>query len=215
VDTGIHRRFGFSFTDPSQEPGGVVVQSVGEFNRRAWLRVVPDRRVTATLSPLDGPSPGSELTVGVADLSAGGIAVLLAGIEPEALRDVSRVRCVVTFPGESSARELDGTIRGREHLTQCLRLGIAFEESEEAIPTYERSWDCSDCGSGQLLAEAHNHCPACGSGRGESTLYLLPWSVIAPSQAHLYAGDDRRCEICRAEHATAATFCGRCGAALI
>ena len=214
VDTGIHRRFGFSFTDPSRGPEGVAVQSVEQFNRRAWLRVVPDRRIMAVLTPMDGCSKDVDFQVAVADLSAGGVAVLVAGVPPERFRDVTAVRCVVTFPGESEVRTIVGQVCGREHLTQCLRLGISFARGDESAPIYEKSWDCTDCGSRQLLAETHIHCPACSCPRGAGARYLLPWSVIAPVQAHLYYGDDKRCVICKADHAASASFCGRCGASL-
>jgi hypothetical protein len=215
VDTGIHRRIGFSFTDPSKGPDGVAVQSVEGFNRRAWLRVVPDRRVSAVVVPLDGSHKDVEIEVGVADLSAGGVAVLVSGIAPDRLRDVSSVKCIVVFPGEVKSRSIHGQIRGREHLTQYLRLGISFDEGDDpSTPNYERSWDCENCGSQQLLAATHLHCPACSHPRGEGDSYLLGWSMIVPQSAHLYSGDDKTCLICTAHHSLAASFCGRCGVAL-
>jgi hypothetical protein len=215
VDTGIHRRIGFSFSDPSKGPDGVAVQSVEGFNRRAWIRVVPDRRISAVVVPLEGSHKGVEIEVGVADLSAGGIAVLVTGVSPERLRDVSSVTCRITFPGEVRSRTIQGQVRGREHLTQYLRLGISFDRAEgSSTPNYERSWDCGHCGRVQLLAATHLHCPACSHPRGDADSYLLRWSLIAPLSAHPYSGDDQACLVCTACYSMVASFCGRCGAAL-
>ncbi len=210
ADSGAHMRYGFSFTDVDQ----VARNHLESFNRRTWIRVVPDRKVHVALSLLDGPEKGAKIAAFVADVSAGGMAILLTGPGAQ-LEDTTEVQCTTTFPGEDEPRTLTGKICNRAMVSQRLRLGVSFEVDEgNQGPVYERSWDCDGCGSRGLLATSHARCPACSEHRPDSSTYLRAWSAIEPQTAHIYWGDDQFCRICTAPSSAAATFCGRCGSSL-
>jgi len=215
-DTGAHRRYGFSFTDPGKAVAGIPFAHRENFNRRAWLRVLPDRAVNAVLVPLEGDLHGREIEAGVADISAGGMALFVSGIRPEGLREVTAVRCTAIFPGESVPRTLTGRIRNREHLTHCVRVGVAFDPDDDGDrgPTYERSWDCESCEHRGLLATSHLRCPACCHPRGDGETYLLAWSAIQPQSAHEFWGN-QSCTTCEAKMSSKAAYCGRCGTSLV
>ena len=213
-DTGVHRRYGFSFSDPALVKAGVPFERRESFNRRAWVRVVPDRPFTASVVALDGSGGPQTLDAEVGDVSAGGLALVIN--DGSQLRDVTMIRCLMTFPGEENPRTLTGRICNRDVADGVLRLGVAFEVDDdgESAPVYERSWDCLNCKSHGLLATSHVRCPACRHARGDGDTYLLSWSRIRPQSAHLYWGDEHTCTACEATSAAAAAFCGRCGPSL-
>lgn len=79
------------------------------------------------------------------------------------------------------------------------------------MPTYEMLWDCSSCGTKQLLGKTHRRCPHCGAPQDPTTRYFPPEGQEVPVEGHVYVGADWRCAACETPNSRAADFCVNCG----
>jgi len=75
--------------------------------------------------------------------------------------------------------------------------------------TYQPGWTCSLCGSRDLLAHTHAHCPNCGHGYDGEPVRYPAWDELKPSTAHRFHGSSWTC--CGHGWAALARHCGCCG----
>lgn len=79
------------------------------------------------------------------------------------------------------------------------------------MATYEMLWDCSSCGTRQLLGKTHRRCPHCGAPQDPTRRYFPPEGHEVPVEGHVYVGVDWRCAACETPNSRAADFCVNCG----
>lgn len=184
--------------------------------RRRWLRLSPERPQPVRVEVADGPRTGTLLEGRLADLSHGGLAIVLRASAEAALHAAQGVRCTLRAPGARADETWTCSIRNRQLLGEHLRYGLAFVRAEAAAlepPTFEHFWACAGCHTDRLLAVTHAHCPRCGRARGEARLRFPGWDEVLTAADHPFAGDHRSCR-CGASWAATAHHCGRCGAGL-
>jgi hypothetical protein len=81
-------------------------------------------------------------------------------------------------------------------------------------PTYEMFWDCSRCGTKELLGKTHRQCPNCGAPQDASKRYFPPPVKEIAVENLVYYGVDRICEACKTPNSARAHFCRNCAAPL-
>jgi hypothetical protein len=216
---GDFRRYGFAFVEPGRFGRGAAPNVWGTFNRREWVRVAPDRPVVARVQPLTDPLASFEGRL--ADVSHGGLAVLLSPEAEDILGTAMQVRCTFRPAGADRDETQTCDIRNRQLVgggdSLLVRYGMAFlaEAAQPwSLPVYEPSWDCAACGTGRLLAHTHQHCPMCGAAPKHERTYFPPWDEVVSAERHLMSGADRTCGTCRSTWSTLARYCGKCATKL-
>lgn len=212
---GDFRRYGFELEAGFGARG--ATPSGDRAERRRWLRLAPDRTELVRVEVADGPHAGSLLEGRMADLSHGGLAVVL-GVDAEAaLHVASEVRCTLRPPGAGADETWTCGIRNRQLLGHDVRYGLAFvrpaRDAALTPPTFEHFWSCPSCHTDRLLAVTHAHCPSCGRPRALAALRFPGWDEVLTAADHPFAGADRACA-CGATWSAAAHHCGSCGRAL-
>lgn len=219
---GSFRRYGFAFDEPGRLGAMVPADAFGQFNRREWVRLAPDRPILVRIEVMDGPASGKVLEGPLADLSRGGMAVHL---QPSAERDLGEalhLRCTVRPAGANQEQTCYVClIRNRQVLEGKggIRYGMEFVGGQPDVtplapPAYEPSWDCGACGTVRLLAQSHLFCPTCGASPRHDRTYFPSWDEVRTAQDHPFTGDERCCSACGARWAAAARHCGHCGVRL-
>lgn len=79
------------------------------------------------------------------------------------------------------------------------------------MATYQMLWDCSSCGTKQLLGKTHRRCPHCGAPQDPTARYFPPAGEEVAVEGHIYIGVDWRCAGCETPNSRAADFCVNCG----
>jgi hypothetical protein len=77
---------------------------------------------------------------------------------------------------------------------------------------YEMLWDCTHCGTKDLLGKSQRHCPECGAPQDDGTRHFPKEGEAKQVAGHQYEGTDRRCPACDTPQGAMGKNCGHCGA---
>lgn len=77
--------------------------------------------------------------------------------------------------------------------------------------TYQMFWDCSHCGTKELLGISHRHCPNCGAAQDENKRYFPPAGKEVELTNHIYYGVDWDCPYCSTPNSKKSNNCVNCG----
>lgn len=76
---------------------------------------------------------------------------------------------------------------------------------------YQMFWDCSYCGTKELLGVSHRHCPNCGGAQDENKRYFPPEGREVELHDHVYFGVDWDCQHCSTPNSKNSNNCVNCG----
>jgi hypothetical protein len=87
-------------------------------------------------------------------------------------------------------------------------------ERTESEGFYEMLWDCTHCGTKDLLGKSQRHCPECGAPQDPATRHFPKEGEAKEVAGHQYEGGDRRCPACATPQGAKGKNCTHCGAPL-
>ncbi len=118
-------RCGFEFEDPERLARSLKGTLARLFNQRRSRRFKPDpaHAIAATLQAADGPTVKGQ----VADLSSGGVAVVVRRDASPGLDTNDPTRVSLQLPGQAAPIELAARVRHYREVGDSLRYGLEFE----------------------------------------------------------------------------------------